>query len=41
VCGTGLLDAAVSEIVGTKAYFAGEFCQCHDYCLVVEGMCES
>jgi len=36
----GLLDAAVSEIVGTKAYFAGEFCQCHDYCLVVEGMWE-
>jgi aldehyde dehydrogenase (NAD+) len=36
--GDGMLKAAVKEIVGTKAYFAGEFCQCHDLCLVVESM---
>jgi len=34
----GLLAAAVKEIVGTKAYFAGEFCQCHDYCLILSSM---
>jgi aldehyde dehydrogenase (NAD+) len=34
----GFLAAAVKEIVGTKVYFAGEFCQCHDYCLVVDSM---
>jgi len=32
------LAAAIKEIVHTKAYFAGEFCQCHDYILVVESM---
>ena len=32
----GFLAAAVKEIVGTKVYFAGEFCQCHDYILVGE-----
>eukprot|EP00927_Polykrikos_kofoidii_P067465 TRINITY_DN62959_c0_g1_i1.p1 TRINITY_DN62959_c0_g1~~TRINITY_DN62959_c0_g1_i1.p1 ORF type:complete len:1059 (-),score=177.93 TRINITY_DN62959_c0_g1_i1:114-3011(-) len=26
----------VAEIVGTKSYFGGQFCQCHDYCLVQE-----
>lgn len=36
----GFLAAAVKEIVGTKAYFAGEFCQCHDYFLVVDSMWE-
>jgi len=30
----GMLGAAVKEIVGTKMYFAGEFCQCHDIILV-------
>ena len=35
-----LLAATVKEIVGTKVYFAGEFCQCHDYCLVMDGMWE-
>lgn len=34
----GLLEASVKEIVGTKMYFSGEFCQCHDVCLVVDGM---
>ena len=34
----GFLAAAVKEIVGTKAYFSGEFCQCHDYCLVLDSM---
>jgi aldehyde dehydrogenase (NAD+) len=34
----GLLTAAVKEIVGTKVYFAGEFCQSHDFCLIVESM---
>jgi len=34
------LAAAIREIVHTKAYFAGEFCQCHDYILVVESMWE-
>jgi aldehyde dehydrogenase (NAD+) len=32
------LAAAIKEIVGTKAYFAGEFCQCHDIFLVVDSM---
>lgn len=36
----GMLAACVKEIVGTKAYFAGEFCQCHDYVLVVDAMWE-
>lgn len=36
--GAAFLGAAVKEIVGTKAYFAGEFCQCHDYILVVDTM---
>mmetsp|Transcript_121362 Transcript_121362/g.387973 ORF Transcript_121362/g.387973 Transcript_121362/m.387973 type:complete len:1046 (+) Transcript_121362:58-3195(+) len=26
----------VAEIVGTKSYFGGQFCQAHDYCLVHE-----
>merc|ERR1719356_822439 len=34
------LTAAIKEIVGTKTYFAGEFCQCHDYFLVVDSMWE-
>lgn len=34
----GFLAAAVKEIVGTKVYFAGEFCQCHDSILVLDGM---
>lgn len=34
----GMLGAAVTEIVRTKAYFAGEFCQCHDVLLVVDSM---
>jgi len=34
----GMLRAAISEIVGTKVYFAGEFCQCHDYILVIDSM---
>lgn len=34
------LAAVIKEIVHTKAYFAGEFCQCHDYLLVVEPMWE-
>jgi len=34
----GMLAAVVAEIVGTKAYFAGEFCQCHDTLLVVSDM---
>jgi len=36
----GLLDAAVRELVGTKHYFSGEFCQCHDILLVLDGMFE-
>eukprot|EP01065_Artemidia_motanka_P050777 TRINITY_DN8759_c0_g1_i1.p1 TRINITY_DN8759_c0_g1~~TRINITY_DN8759_c0_g1_i1.p1 ORF type:complete len:392 (+),score=115.80 TRINITY_DN8759_c0_g1_i1:357-1532(+) len=38
--GDRLLAAAVKEIVGVKTFFSGEFCQAHDYCLVVEGMWE-
>jgi len=34
----GFLTAAVKEIVGTKVYFSGEFCQCHDYFLVLDSM---
>lgn len=34
----GLLGASVKEIVGTKMYFAGEFCQCHDIILVHTAM---
>jgi len=34
----GMLAAAVKEIVGTKRYFSGEFCQCHDLLLVVDPM---
>lgn len=34
----GLMDAAVKEIVGTKMYFAGEFCQCHDIILIHDTM---
>merc|ERR1711862_807438 len=34
----GMLGAAIKEIVGTKVYFAGEFCQCHDYFLVMDCM---
>lgn len=34
----GLLGASVKEIVGTKMYFAGEFCQCHDLLLVHTNM---
>jgi len=34
----GLLTASVKEIVGTKMYFAGEFCQCHDVVLVLDAM---
>jgi len=30
----GMLGAVVKEMVGTKMYFAGEFCQCHDLLLV-------
>ena len=30
----GFLAATIKELVGTKAYFSGEFCQCHDYLLV-------
>jgi aldehyde dehydrogenase (NAD+) len=26
----------VAEIIGTKSYFGGQFCQAHDYCLVHE-----
>eukprot|EP00928_Gymnodinium_smaydae_P036477 TRINITY_DN25491_c0_g4_i1.p1 TRINITY_DN25491_c0_g4~~TRINITY_DN25491_c0_g4_i1.p1 ORF type:complete len:496 (+),score=78.88 TRINITY_DN25491_c0_g4_i1:57-1490(+) len=33
-----LLDAAVRELVGTKQYFSGEFCQCHDILFVVDDM---
>jgi len=32
------MAAAVKEIVGTKAFFGGEFCQCHDYILVLDSM---
>jgi aldehyde dehydrogenase (NAD+) len=34
------LSAAVAEIVGTKAAFAGQFCQCHDIIFVVDSMWE-
>merc|ERR1719311_1662003 len=34
----GMLNAIVKEIVGTKQFFSGEFCQCHDYLLVLESM---
>jgi aldehyde dehydrogenase (NAD+) len=34
----GMLAAAVKEIVGTKAAFSGEFCQCHDILFVSDGM---
>lgn len=33
-----LMNAAIKEIVGTKMYFAGEFCQCHDIILVHDCM---
>merc|ERR1711990_209138 len=36
--GDGMLNAAVTELVQTKTYFAGEFCQCHDVVLVVDSM---
>lgn len=32
------LAVVVKEIVRTKQYFAGEFCQSHDYCLVAVGI---
>eukprot|EP00929_Paragymnodinium_shiwhaense_P096912 TRINITY_DN5864_c0_g1_i1.p1 TRINITY_DN5864_c0_g1~~TRINITY_DN5864_c0_g1_i1.p1 ORF type:complete len:544 (-),score=105.21 TRINITY_DN5864_c0_g1_i1:452-2083(-) len=31
-------EAAVKEMVGTKMYFAGEFCQCHDIVYVLDSM---
>lgn len=34
----GMMGAAIKEIVGTKMYFAGEFCQCHDIILVLDSM---
>merc|ERR1711871_20558 len=33
-----MLRAAVTEIIGTKVAFAGQFCQCHDVLLVVDSM---
>jgi aldehyde dehydrogenase (NAD+) len=36
----GFLAAVVKELVLTKAYFAGEFCQCHDYLLVIDSLWE-
>merc|ERR1711990_1055828 len=33
-----LLSAAIAEIIGTKAAFSGQFCQCHDVILVMESM---
>merc|ERR550514_846749 len=32
------LESYIAEIVGTKAYFGGMFCQCHDYLLVHEAV---
>lgn len=34
----GLLGAAVRELIQTKRYFSGEFCQCHDILLVLDSM---
>lgn len=31
-------EAAVKEMVGTKMYFSGEFCQCHDIVFVLDSM---
>merc|ERR1712086_762720 len=36
--GDGMLNAVIAEIVSTKQYFSGEFCQCHDTLLVVDSM---
>lgn len=36
----GLLGAAVRELIQTKRYFSGEFCQCHDILLVMEEVFE-
>uniref|UniRef100_A0A7S2GK63 Aldehyde dehydrogenase n=1 Tax=Octactis speculum TaxID=3111310 RepID=A0A7S2GK63_9STRA len=33
-----MLKAAVTEIIGTKAAFSGQFCQCHDIVLVMDSM---
>ena len=30
----------IKEIIGTKAYFGGMFCQAHDFCLVHEDVFE-
>jgi aldehyde dehydrogenase (NAD+) len=32
------LGAAIAEIVGTKATFSGQFCQCHDIIFVMDSM---
>merc|ERR1712226_266433 len=36
----GMLGAVIKEIIGSKVYFAGEFCQSHDYFLVLDSMWE-
>jgi len=36
--GEELLGAAITEMIRTKAYFSGQFCQCHDVILVMDSM---
>jgi len=39
-CSADAMQTYIKEIVGTKAYFGGMFCQAHDFCLVHEDVFE-